>query len=259
MFNKYDLYMDAVQSPQADVKFYQKRYWELRNKKNGLVLREDFCGTAAISAEWVKLNPTYKSFGIDLDPEPLAYGKNVVQAELKPQQKERIKLMQKNVLSPAIPVADIIVAVNFSYCLFKQRNLLKKYFVNVYKDLNPQGIFIVDIFGGSQCMDAITDTHKFKKFTYYWDQKNFDPVTNEADFAIHFKYGNKMYRDVFTYEWRLWSIPELIEIMKEAGFKDVKVFWEGTAKDGTSGNGIFKEVKKGEACMSWIAYVIGIK
>lgn len=259
MFNKYDLYIEAVQSPETDVKFYKKCYKEIRKKlKKNLVLREDFCGTGIIGKAWIESDPSFKAYGVDLDPEPLAYGKNVIQSDLNSSQKERIKLLQRNVLSPTLPVSDIVVAVNFSYCLFKKRNDLKKYFSNVYRDLNKNGLFIIDIFGGTQCTDAITDKRRIKNFTYFWDQKFFDPVTGEADFAIHFKYKNKMYKDVFTYEWRLWTIPELTEIMQDAGFKDVKVYWEGTTKKG-EGNGIFKPVKTGEACESWVAYVVGVK
>lgn len=67
-----------------------------------------------------------------------------------------------------------------------------------------------------------------------------------------------MYEGIFKYDWRMWSIPEIKEIMKEVGFKQTKVYWEGSKKDG-SGNGKFTAVNKGEACLSWIAYVAGIK
>lgn len=67
-----------------------------------------------------------------------------------------------------------------------------------------------------------------------------------------------MYKDVFTYDWRMWSISELREIMDEVGFKETKVYWEGTNRLG-GGNGVFSEVEKGEACLSWIAYIVGVK
>jgi ubiquinone/menaquinone biosynthesis C-methylase UbiE len=256
---KYELYIAAVQSPDTDVRFYEKKYRQFcgTSKKN-LVLREDFCGTGIISTEWVKLSKNYSSIGVDLDLEPLRYGKKEFISKLKPDQQERIELVNKNVLDRNLPEADIIAAVNFSYFLFKKRELLLNYFTRVYESLNSQGMFMIDIFGGTQCTDEITDTHRNKGFTYYWEQKNFDPVTHFAEFAIHFKYKNQMYKNCFTYDWRMWSIPEVREIMKEAGFRESRVFWEGTNKDGT-GNGVFSEVKKGEACLSWIAYVAGLK
>lgn len=256
---KYQLYIKSVQSPETDVLFYKRVYKELRKKtKAGLTLREDFCGTGIISSEWLKLDKTYKSIGIDLDPEPMKYGQKNFISKLKPDQQKRIQLIQMNVLDKKIPSADIVAAVNFSYCLFRQREQLKQYFQNVYKSLKPNGIYVIDVFGGSQCSDEIMDRTRHKNYTYYWDQKNFDPVSNYADFAIHFRYKNKFYKDVFTYDWRVWTIPELREIMQEVGFRNSVVYWEGTARNG-SGNGVFTQVKSGEACLSWIAYVAGMK
>ena len=46
--------------------------------------------------------------------------------------------------------------------------------------------------------------------------------------------------------------------MMEVGFDKTVVYWEGTNRKG-GGNGIFSAVEKGEACLSWIAYVVGVK
>jgi SAM-dependent methyltransferase len=257
-FDKYDLYRDAVQSPEDDVEFYLERYKEIRKGQKPKVLREDFCGGGAISCEWVKLDKAHKSSGLDLDSEPMDYGRAHYISKLTAEQQRRVALIKKDVLSGNLPSADIAVAVNFSYFLFKKREILKKYFKNVYDSLNHKGLFILDIFGGTQCTDMIEDRNVHKKFTYYWDQQSFDPVSNEAYFEIHFRYKNKKYENVFSYDWRMWSIPEVKELLLEVGFQDSKVYWEGDDKKG-GGNGIFSQVEKGEACLSWIAYIVGIK
>ena len=257
LFDKYALYRKAVQSAENDVKFIRDTYKELKNKSPRL-FREDFCGTFALSTEWIKLNPRHEAVGIDLDPEPMAYGRQHYLNHLKPEQQKRLKLLEANVLSPQLPKADIVAAMNFSYFCFKSRDLLKKYFANVHRSLSKDGMFLVDIFGGSQCFDAIEDTIRHEGFTYYWDQTNFDPVTNEALFHIHFRVGGKKIEQVFTYDWRLWSIPEIRDIMEEVGFRKTHIYWEGTAKDG-SGDGNFTRVDHGEACQSWIAYIVGEK
>jgi SAM-dependent methyltransferase len=258
-FDKYKFYHESVQSPGEDVKFYRDRYMDIRGKKiKPTILREDFCGGGAISCEWVKLNKKYKSVGLDLDDEPMIYGRKNYISKLTEDQKHRVLLVKKDVLTKNLPRADIVAAVNFSYFLFKQRETLRKYFLNVHRSLNTNGIFLVDIFGGTQCTDAITDKTRHPQFTYFWEQKNFDPYNNEAQFAIHFKYNKKLHKNVFTYDWRMWTIPEVKEIMLEAGFKSVEVFWEGTNRQG-GGSGIFKKIQKGEACLSWIAYVVGVR
>lgn len=257
LFDKYEYYRKAVQSAENDVQFLQATYMELK-RKAPRTFREDFCGTFALSTEWIKLNPRHEAIGIDLDPEPMAYGRSHYLSKLKPEQQRRMKLLEGNVLEPNQPKADIVAAMNFSYFCFKQRDLLKKYFSNVYKSLNKDGIFLVDLFGGSQCYEPIEDAIKHDGFTYYWDQTNFDPVTNGAVFHIHFKVGGKKIEQVFTYDWRMWSIPELRDIMAEVGFKKTHIYWEGTAADG-SGDGNFTRVDHGESCQSWIAYVVGEK
>ena len=256
-FDKYELYRKAVQSAETDVVFLRDTFKELKGKA-ARVFREDFCGTFALSTEWIKLNPRHEAVGVDLDPEPMAYGRSHYLNKLTGEQQKRMKLIEGNVLDPNLPKSDLIAGMNFSYCCFKTRDLLKKYFANAYRSLNKDGIFLVDTFGGSQCYDAIEDTIKHENFTYYWDQTNFDPVTNEALFHIHFKVGGKKIEQVFTYDWRLWSIPEIRDLMLEVGFSKVHVYWEGTAKDG-SGDGNFTRVDHGESCQSWIAYVVAEK
>jgi cyclopropane fatty-acyl-phospholipid synthase-like methyltransferase len=257
-FDKYAFYLQAVQSPQEDVKFYRRVYKELRKGKKPTFLREDFCGAGAICCEWAKLDRTHRACGLDLDSEPMQYGRTHYISKLKTEQQNRVELIKKNVLSRGLPTADIVVAVNFSYFFFKKREILKRYFENVYKSLNLDGVFVLDIFGGTQCTDSIEDKTMHDDFTYYWDQKNFDPLTSEAYFEIHFRHKGKKYESVFTYDWRMWSIQEIRELMEEVGFQKTKVYWEGTDAKG-GGNGLFKPVEKGEACLSWIAYIAGAK
>lgn len=253
-YDKYKLYSAAVQSPETDVVFLRDTYKELR-KKAPESMREDFCGTYALSCEWVKLNPKHRAVGVDLDPEPIAYGTEHYYSKLKLDQRLRLEILNANVMDPNLPKVDLVAAMNFSYFIFKSRSAIMEYFKNVLRTLNKDGIFILDLFGGSLCHDAIEEKTKRKGFTYYWDQKNFDPVTNFAEFAIHFKLdGGKKQLDQFTYDWRMWTIPELREILAEVGFKKTHVYWEGTNKQG-GGDGVFKRVDKGESCQSWIAYI----
>ncbi len=257
-FDKYEYYHRSVQSADSDVVFLRKVYQELRGK-DPKVLREDFCGTFALSCEWVKLNPKFESYSLDLDPEPLEYGRNHNLVKLKPEQQKRIHILEKNVLSPGLPAADVAIAMNFSYFLFKERELMKQYFANVFKSLKKEGVFILDCFGGSQCYDEIEEATDHGSFKYYWDQTGFDPVTNRALFYIHFKpKGQKKIERVFTYDWRMWTIPELREILTEVGFKKTHIYWEGTTKKG-EGDGNFTRTEKGEACLSWIAYIAAEK
>lgn len=254
-FDRYEYYRKSVQSAETDVEFYCDTYKSIRNKMPQS-FREDFCGTFALSCEWVKLNKTFKAVGVDLDPDPLAYGQEHYLPQLTPEQQRRVTIIQKDVLSPQLPKADIVVAANFSYFVFKTRQRMKEYFAKARKGLNRDGLFIVDCFGGSLCQDGNEESTKHKDFTYYWHQFDFDPITHRAHFYIHFKpNGKKKIERVFSYDWRMWTIPELRDILEEAGFKKTTVYWEGTKRDGT-GNGVFSATNVGEACLSWIAYIV---
>lgn len=257
-FDKYYYYSESVQSPDEDVKFFQRVYQECRGHlPKQLVLREDFCSTAAICCEWVKLSPEYTAFGVDLDPEPINYSQAHYIPQLTDAQQNQLKLIEANVLSPELPKADITIATNFSYFIFKERKTLKNYFERVYANLKDEGLFVLDCFGGSKCYEANEEEteHEDKGFSYFWDQDSFDPVTNYGMFYIHFKRKGEPRREkVFTYDWRLWSIPELKDILEEVGFKAVHVYWEGTDDDG-EGDGEFTRTTEGEECESWICYI----
>ncbi|MCX7977609.1 MAG: class I SAM-dependent methyltransferase [Bdellovibrionaceae bacterium] len=256
-FDKYDLYRRSVQSPEGDVIFFRKLYRELRGQ-NPKDLREDFCGTGLVAMEWARLRPFHRGYGVDIDPEPMHYGREKYLSRLPIHVRSRVRLLEKNVLEEGLPQADIVLAINFSYFIFKEREKLYRYFKNCLQSLRKKGILIIDVFGGSQCQDAITDVHRLRGFTYYWEQEGFDPVHNTAKFHIHFRIRGKKFERVFSYDWRMWSIPELRELLTEVGFRRTHVYWEGTGKDG-SGNGVFTKTEQGEPCLSWIAYIVGEK
>lgn len=258
-FDKYKIYTQAVQSPETDVQFFKKVYRQTRGKRPHF-FREDFCAAYAISCAWVQDKKDHVAFGVDLDPEPLDYGHENNLPYLSKEEQRRLFILEADVLKVNTPKMDIVAAMNFSYFFFKERTKLKAYFAKVYKDLKKDGIFILDCFGGSMTQEPNEENTKHRSFTYYWDQEGYDPVSGEAKFYIHFKRkGEGFVREkVFTYDWRLWSIPELRDILTEVGFKGVDVYWEGTKKNGT-GDGVFKKVTKGEHCEAWIAYVVAVK
>ena len=257
-FDKYDYYYRAVQGPETDVEFIRDAYKELRGRLPK-TLREDFCGTFAISCEWAKLGRTFDAVGVDLDPEPIAYGRAHYLSKLAPAARERVRILQANVLDKSLPNADVIAAMNFSHYIFKTRAAMVAYFGNCLATLREGGLLLCDSFGGSRCQEANEEQTVHPDFSYFWDQEGFDPITNGAIFHIHFKpKGGKKIQKCFSYDWRMWTLPELREMMVEAGFQTTHVYWEGTDKKG-GGDGEFKRTEIGEECEAWIAYVVGEK
>ncbi len=255
----FKLYIDSVQSPEVDLEFIERVFKDLR-KKSPVTIREDFCGTFVLAKTWVEKNKKNKAIAVDLDPKPLRYGKEHFFDPMTDDQKKRLQVFQKDVRDPKLPKSDVVTVLNFSYFLFKKRQELVDYFSRVRKKLNASGVFLMDVFGGMACGEPNEEHTKFRKHTYFWDQKTFNPITNEAKFAIHLKpKGKKKKKNVFTYDWRFWSIPELREILEDAGFKQTYVYWEGSPRKSLGGNGVFRRTEKGEPCEAWIAYVVALK
>ena len=46
--------------------------------------------------------------------------------------------------------------------------------------------------------------------------------------------------------------------LRDAGFAEVRVYWEGTGPDG-EGNGVFRLSKKGDDSEAYVAYVVAVK
>jgi hypothetical protein len=260
-YNKYAFYERAVQTPQPHVEQFVNIYREI-NGKYARKLREDFCGTFLISCEWVKRNRANQAMSLDLDPEPLAYGKKTHLTRLKPDQKKRLSVLRQNVLSATTPTSDLIVACNFSFFIFKKRDLLRQYFRACRRSLTKNGLLILEMAGGPGMIEPIKEKtpiygREKKLFTYIWHQKSYDPISHDARYSIHFQLpSGETKKDVFSYDWRLWTIAEVREILIEAGFKDTVVYWESSHRG--RGTGEYAQTQEADNAYAWIAYVVGI-
>ncbi len=251
------LYQEAVQSPEADVRDIARYFKKLTGRPAGL-FREDFCGTALLACAWVKLGPGRRAVGIDLDEPTLRWGETHNLSQISDGARARIELINADVLDIRRPRADVIAALNFSYCIFKTRAQMLAYATNARRSLNRDGMMILDAWGGSETQTICRERKRLHGCTYVWDQVSFDPVTYHIDCRIHFEFPNgRRLRNAFTYDWRLWTLPELRDILDEAGFKDVNVLWETTDRKTNKGTGNFRRAERGEADRSWVAYIVG--
>lgn len=255
--DKHLLYQESVQAPDEDAKFFS-RYYKRHTGRPLRAFREDFCGTALLSCEHVKLHDNNEATGVDLHGPTLDWAHKHNASKLSAAQRERLQLIQANVLDVQAPKADLIAALNFSFSVFKTREEMGRYMKSGFKGLKPGGLFVLDNWGGGQAQFLMKERKKLKGFTYVWDQADFDPVSHDILCKIHFEFpdGTRQ-RNAFTYDWRLWTLPELQELMQDAGFTDIHVLWEGTDKESGEGNGVFRRVKRGGDEEAWIAYVIG--
>jgi len=244
--DKYVLYQAAVQSPEHEAKFCYRLYRKAFGE-HPTTLREDFCGTHAICCEWVKRHEHTRAIGVDLDPEPLQWGREHNQAELTDAQRARLTLERDDVRKTGFGKADVVAAQNFSYFIFDTRESLRGYFEAARENLAEKGVLLLDMLGGSEMHDEdqedIRKIEGCKKVKYVWDQERFNPITHYTRFHIHFRFKDgSAIEPAFSYEWRLWTLPEIRELLQEAGFDRITVLWE---KD--EGNGDDEQENGGEA------------
>lgn len=257
--DRHELYQFAVQSPEEDIRFLRRVYRKLR-KREPQHFREDFCGTHLLASEWVRTAEGATAEGFDIDPDPVAWGLHMNARQLGAAA-ANLRLSIADVREPSAQAPDVRCAQNFSYWCFHERAEMLDYFRRVHADLADGGVFVLDLHGGSETMQELEEEREIPEgFTYVWDQHSYWPIQGRAVNHIHFRFedGSELYR-AFTYEWRLWGLTELRDILHEAGFGKVTTYWEGTDADGESGNGVFKPAKRGEADLSWIAYLAAAK
>lgn len=256
--DKHLLYQLSVQEPEFEVEFAIKQYRRRRGKRPR-VLREDFCGTAAISCHWVREHHTFRAIGLDLDKRTLNWARTHNLEELGPA-RERVDLRHKDVRSITSPKADVIQAFNFSSYFMYPMSELVRYFRCVRRSLALGGIFMVDGYGGWESQQIMSERRTVRSpsgtFGLVWDQADFNPTDNRALCYIHFEFkGGKKWKRAFTYDWRLYSPPEICDALDSAGFQNIEVFWDVEEDENKSD---FRPVSghKITNCPGWLTYVI---
>ncbi|KAJ1861225.1 hypothetical protein LPJ78_005464 [Coemansia sp. RSA 989] len=171
--DKHQLYMQAVQNPRKEVKNIDVIYRTLSSRllhsidrtlmhkyRHAVTLREDFCGTAILCAEWVRSSPLSgrRAYGVDIDPSVIGYANSHIISNLNDE--SLVQLVCGDVLEAGchskyeLPPVDIIAAFNFALCYFHKRRDLISYLKHCYKNLNDFGLLFCDIFGGTESIQS---------------------------------------------------------------------------------------------------------
>ena len=263
--DRFFLYIQSVQSPEHEIDFVTAQFKKLRKRPMRLV-REDFCGTAISACEFVKRHADNRAVALDLHKPTLDWGKRNNVGKMSEEQQGRIALLARNVLTPGKEGTgvDAVLAMNFSYWIFMTRAEMIRYFRSVRETLGPDGVLFMDTHGGYEATKVMEERRKIyagggRWFKYVWEQVDFDPITNRCECRIHFEFEKgPAWKDAFKYAWRVWSLPELREMLADAGFKRSTVYLEGDNGKG-GGDGIFRPRVKGDTDASFIAYLVAEK
>lgn len=263
--HRHRFYEAAVQNVEVDLDFLERVYRRLNGRRPS-TLREDFCGTASLAGAFAARRSQNCAWGVDSHRPTLDWGwRNRIEARAI---EDRVELECRDVRLPGRPPVDLQVAFNFSYFLFPNRGDMLDYFRSVARSLAADGLFVLDAFGGTDTFQVTTEDTEVEAsvgvdgvalpaFTYTWDQVSFNAVDHWMRCAMHFtaEDGERV-RNVFRYAWRMWTLPEIAELLAEAGFGDIEVYGEGWDEKSGETNGVFRRRTRLANEGSWIVYLV---
>jgi hypothetical protein len=256
--DKYHLYQLSVQGPGADIRFLYFLYRKLRNKR-ARHFREDFCGTALLTQTWINMSDSHTAEGFDNDSEPLEWGKKH-NFEPLGVAANRAVLHLDDARARSIKQPDIRCAQNFSYWLLTERKALMEYFKSCQIDLAEAGLLYLDVYGGPLATNNSVEVHETDyAYSWFFEQCEYWPVTANATCKIHFKFddGTEL-KNAFVYNWRVWTLPEMIDMLYEAGFSEVICYWSSDLGDEAEFEG-YRPTVLGSNDPHWVAYIIALK
>ena len=260
------LYEAAVQNVDTDLDFGVRVYTSFHKKKPQRI-REDFCGTAKLAGALGGVTLIMRLGELTFTPLPSHRPSHIsicfrwMNKSALPcyaMMYSRQKPLSTSVLCSISPSVSL---KNVSRCA---------YFQQVYRHLRPGGMLVLDLYGGTESVtekrDDIREIPGFTTpqgleipdFEYVWDQVAYNPINHYTQCEIHFNVpGWKPLQSAFRYDWRLWTLPEISEILAEAGFSSSAVYLHDFDEDGESDE-IFRRRKKyqnveGCSLYSWSA------
>ncbi len=254
--DKHVLYQLSVQDAKVEIDFIDEAFERFRGR-TPRTLREDFCGTALLCSEWVSRGPERRAVGLDLDARVIAWGQR---HNLEPlgDAARRVRLVRQDVRGPSQGRFDAVMAFNFSYWVFTTRDDMRDYFRRVRSALGRDGMFLMDVYGGWEAQQPMTDRRSIKRRFYYeWEQEKFDPITHRVRNHINFEFknGSRLER-AFTYDWRFWTMPELLELCEEAGFSRSIVYWDRSPSDDRED---YRPTTRAGNHPGWLAYIVALR
>jgi SAM-dependent methyltransferase len=276
------LYRWAVQDPETHATVLQLMYERLHAGRTPTLLREDFAGTSAEAVAWVALGSGRRALAVDRHAPTLAWARRRAERILGAQA-QAVGFVEADVMRcapPAVAAADIISVLNFSILYLAEPQALQAYLRHAWHCLAPKGVLVLNLFGGTGATRRRTDRHlvtptprltgetAVPAFEYQWEQRHFDACTRRLDCRIHFRIADPdrpgalcELRDAFCYDWRLWTVAELVAGLQLAGFDTVQV-WRHTFDPSRGAQGVFLGAVPADALDAldhWTAYLVAAR
>jgi SAM-dependent methyltransferase len=277
-----ELYRWAVQDPETHAVVLRTMYGRLRPGRRPVILREDFAGTAAESVAWIALGPGRDAIAVDWHRPTLQWAQRRA-ARLLGARSSALQFIQADarvVGPPEVAPADVLSVLNFSILYLRHPEELRSYLRHALEGLAPDGILVLNLFGGPAALQPGITRHwvtprprlpsepPFPEFEYLWEVRQYDPASEQLDCRIHFTVPNpatprrkRQVRDAFRYDWRVWSVHELVAACAQAGFSDVQL-WRHTYDPAKGAAGVFLGCVEPESLLplhTWTAYIVACR
>ncbi|MBY0112631.1 MAG: class I SAM-dependent methyltransferase [Phycisphaerales bacterium] len=273
--DRFECYELCVQSPR-----HVSAFLRAVHGNHPVVLREDFCGTAALSHRWLedaaRLGERAAAIAVDLDAEAIerafasspsrregAGGRAVLQHPAP-----TLLCADSTRPSNPDPGCDIVFVGNFSIGYLHTRRELVDYLALSRSRLGRGnagfggGVFVCDTYGGASAfkLGSLTRKHPSRGreiIHYHWQHEEADPLTSMVTNSISFRVeaDGEIVQELpraFVYHWRLWTIAELREAMLEAGFASTEVYADCNIAPGQTPSPVVSEELKED----WIVLVV---
>ena len=237
------------------------------------VLREDFCGTGAVARRWVeegaRRGEVWQATGVDLDAACIDHARLGTPAE----HAERLRWVKSDCLRGSAAAkdegCDVIFVGNFSIGYAHERADLVAYLRACYRRLAlgnagfGGGVLVFDLYGGPNAfaLGTLERTHPGRGkevIKYVWRHEEADPrsglVTNSISLRVLIDGDvvQEMPR-AFVYRWRLWSLPEIGDALREAGFAGFEVYTDINVAPGQAARAVEgPDALRGD----WVACVV---
>jgi hypothetical protein len=173
----------------------------------------------------------------------------------------RLRLVEGDVRTADTGATDITVAFNFSWWTFKTRGPnCSSISAPCMRRWWTTGLFVLDIYGGSEAYVGAGGRTDYGLFTYVWDQHSFDPVTARYHLPHPLPLPGWL-RAAARVQLRLAAMDPAgaARIAGGGRLRAVGGLLAGRGRGRRAQRGVLDRSSAGEADPAWIAYVAAVK
>ena len=118
----------------------------------------------------------------------------------------------------------------------------------------------MDAFGGYEAFQEIREKTRHKHFDYIWGTRKLQPDQRRHDLSHPLPLSGWLEAEKGLHLYlALWTLPELQELLIEAGFARVTVYWEEVDEKTGDGTGVYSPATVGAADPGWVCFIVAEK